>query len=139
MNIFALVGSNNFVWGVNTKIRKGFNGKLVTAPFESKIQVILAHTCFSTGYVSNKQVLNPFETIYNFSQMFTGAGANYYATGYYGTYKGKKVADIVDEFLNGATNFKAANNKNTGKNNQILHIQWKDHLEKYKWLLCLCR
>lgn len=112
---YALVGSNDFVWGVNTKIREGFNGKTVTAPFKSKIPVILAHTCFSTGYVGNKQVSNPVETIYNFSQMFTGAGANYYATGYYGSYKGKNVVDIVDDFLNGATSFTSANNKNSIK------------------------
>lgn len=80
--------------------------------------MILAHACFSTGYVNNKQVTNPIQTIYNFSQMFTGAGANYYATGYYGTYKGKKVVDIVDEFLNGATSFTYANNRNTVKINK---------------------
>jgi hypothetical protein len=100
---------------VNTKIREGFYGRQVTAPLKRNVPVILAHTCFSTGYVGNKLVSNPVETIYNFSQMFTGAGANYYATGYYGSYKGKKVVDIMDVFLNGATSFSDANNKNTVK------------------------
>ena len=36
--------------------------------------------------------------------MFTGAGANYYASAFYG-------GDIIDEFLNGAKNFTDANNK----------------------------
>lgn len=112
---FALVGSNDYVWGVNTKIREGWTGKTVTAPFRSNIPMILSHTCFSTGYVGGKEVKNPIPTIYNFSQMFTGAKANYYATGYYGSYKGKKVVDIVDEFLNGATSFSDANKKNTGR------------------------
>ncbi len=112
---FALVGSNDFVWGVGTKIREGFKGKTVTAPFKPNIPVILSHTCFSAGWISNREVANPTETIYHFSQMFTGAGANYYATGHYGSYQRKKAVDIVDEFLNGATSFNDANKKNTGR------------------------
>ncbi len=60
------VGSNGYVWGVNTKIREGFYGRQVTAPLKRNVPVILAHTCFSTGYVGNKLVSNPVETIYNF-------------------------------------------------------------------------
>lgn len=112
---FAMVGSNGFVWGINSKVREGWTGKQITAPFKSKIPVILAHACFSTGYVGNTQVANPTSTIYNFSQMFTGAGANYYATAYYGSYNNKKVVDIVDEFLKGAASFSQANNQNSVK------------------------
>lgn len=112
---FALVGKDGFVWGVNSKIREGWNGRTITAPFKSNIPVILAHACFSTGYVGSTKVANPTETIYHFSQMFTGAGANYYATAYYGEYNGKTVVDIVDEFLNGATSFTDANQKNSQK------------------------
>ncbi|OPY27597.1 MAG: Copper resistance protein CopC [Methanobacterium sp. PtaU1.Bin242] len=112
---FALVGSDGFVWGIEDKLREGWDGKPVTAPFKPNIPVILAHACFSTGWVGDKEVSNPVETIYNFSLMFTGAGANYYATGYTGSYQGKQIVDIIDEFLNGATSFADANQKNTGK------------------------
>ncbi len=112
---FALVGSNGFVWGVGDEIREGWYGNPVTAPFKPDIPVILSHACFSTGWVSGKEVSNPTQTIYNFSLMFTGAGANYYATAYYGSYQGNTIVDLVDEFLNGATSFADANNKNTGK------------------------
>ena len=112
---FAMVGSDDFVWGIDDKIREGWKGKVITAPFKSKIPVILAHACFSTGYVGSTKVANPTETIYNFSRMFNGAGANYYATAYYGKYNGKTVVDIVDEFLNGATSFGDANSKNSQK------------------------
>jgi hypothetical protein len=105
---FALVGSNDFIWGVGGQMREGFNGKLFTAPFKRGIPVILLHTCFSTGWVEDKEVANPTETIYNFAKMFNGAGANYYATGWNG-------AEIVYDFLNGATNFSDANNKNYEK------------------------
>jgi len=109
---FALVGSDEFIWGIDGKIREGWNGPVITAPFKSNIPVILSHACFSTGYVGSQEVANPLETIYNFSHMFTGAGANYYATGYYGSYNGKTVVDLVDEFLSGATTFQAANDQN---------------------------
>jgi methionine-rich copper-binding protein CopC len=109
---FALVGSDEFVWGVGSKIREGWDGPVITAPFKTGIPVILSHSCFSTGYVGSQEVANPEETIYNFSRMFTGAGANYYASGYYGSYNGKTVVDLVDEFLEGATTFQAANNQN---------------------------
>jgi hypothetical protein len=104
---FALVGSDNLIWGVGGQMREGWGGKLFTAPFKRGIPVILLHTCFSTGWVENKEVANPTETIYSFAKMF-GAGANYYATGWNG-------AEIVYDFLNGATNFADANSKNHEK------------------------
>ncbi len=112
---FAMVGSDDFIWGVDDQMRESWDGKLFTAPYKSNIPVILAHTCFSTGYVGDQEVSNPTATIYNFSRMFTGAGANYYATGYYGSYQEKTVVDIVDKFLNGATSFKDANTRNKGR------------------------
>lgn len=105
---FALVGTNDFVWGIGGQMREGWNGKLFTAPFKKNIPVILLHTCFSTGWVEDKEVANPTETIYNFARMFTGAGANYYATGWNG-------AEIIYDFLNGAVDFADANNKNYEK------------------------
>jgi hypothetical protein len=103
---FALVGTdNNFIWGIGGQMRLGSNGKLFTAPFKKNIPVILLHTCFSTGWAEDKEVANPTETIYNFAKMFNGAGANYYATGWNG-------AEIVYDFLNGATSFSDANSKN---------------------------
>lgn len=105
---FALVGTNNFVWGIGGQMREGWNGKLFTSPVKKNIPVILLHTCFSTGWVSGEEVANPTETIYNFARMFRGAGANYYATGWNG-------AEIVYDFLNGATSFADANNKNYEK------------------------
>ncbi|MGA2676771.1 MAG: Ig-like domain-containing protein [Methanobacterium sp.] len=112
---FAIVGSNNFIWGVGGEMREGFNGKLFKAPFKPGAPVTVVHACFSTGWVDNNQVSNPIETVYDFSQMFTAAGANYYASGYSGNYQGIAIVDIVDEFLNGATNFGDANKMNTGK------------------------
>ncbi len=102
---FALVGSNNFIWGIGDKMREGWNGKLFSAPIKNNIPVILLQSCFSTGWVDDKEVANPTETIYNFARMFTGAGANYYATSWVG-------ADIVKDFINGAKNFKEANKIN---------------------------
>lgn len=102
---FALVGSDNFIWGVGDKMREGGSSNTFTAPFKQNIPVILLHACFSTGWVEDKEVANPTETIYNFANMFTGAGANYYATAWNG-------AEIVNDFLNGATDFTAANNQN---------------------------
>lgn len=112
---FAMVGSDGFLWGIDDKMREGWDGELFTAPYKSDIPVILCHACFSTGYVESEEVANPIETIYNFSRMFTAAGGNYYATAYYGYYQGDIVADIVDEFLNGATSFQDANTKNIAK------------------------
>lgn len=107
---YSLVGSessNNleYIWGIGDNMRQG-DGELFTAPFKSNIPVFLFHACFSTGDVEGKQVANPVETIYNFANMFTGAGANYYASAYFG-------GDIIKSFLNGATNFWDANNKLT--------------------------
>ncbi len=103
---FALVGyDNNFIWGIDGQMREGWNGKLFTAPVKKNIPVILLHTCFSTGWAEDKEVANPTETIYNFARMFTGTGANYYATGWNG-------ADMVYSFLEGATSFADANNRN---------------------------
>lgn len=106
---FSLVGSeasdgSDFIWGIGDNMRQGWNGELFTAPFKSNIPVFLFHACFSTGDVGGTQVANPVQTIYNFASMFNGAGANYYASAYYG-------GDIIDEFLSGATNFWDANNK----------------------------
>jgi len=105
---FALVGQNDFIWGIGGQMREGWNGKLFTPPFKKNIPVILLHTCFSTGWAEDKEVANPTETIYNFARMFNGAGANYYATGWNG-------AEIVYDFMNGATDFADANNKNYEK------------------------
>jgi hypothetical protein len=58
--------------------------------------------------VENTEVANPIETIYDFSNMFTSAGANYYATAWNG-------AEIVHDFLNGASNFQEANQINYEK------------------------
>lgn len=104
---FGLVTSEDgiFIWGIGDQMREGWSGDLFTAPFKQNIPVILLHTCFSTGWVGNYEVNNSIETIYNFACMFTGAGANYYATAWDG-------AEIVYDFLNGATDFADANNKN---------------------------
>lgn len=103
---FALVGSDdNFIWGIGDQMREGWNSDLFTAPFKQNIPVILLHSCFSTGWVGDKEVANPIETIYNFASMFTGAGANYYATAW-------NNANTVYNFLNGA-DFEAANNATT--------------------------
>ncbi|MBI5681443.1 MAG: PKD domain-containing protein [Methanobacterium sp.] len=105
---FALVGSDDFIWGVGDKMREGWGSNTFTAPFKQNIPVILLHACFSTGWVEEYEVANPAETIYNFANMFVGAGANYYATAWNG-------AEIVHDFLNGATDFTAANNQNYEK------------------------
>jgi subtilase family serine protease len=105
---FALVGSNNFIWGIGDKMREGWNGKLFSAPIKSNIPVFILQSCFSSGWVDNKEVANPTSTVYNFARMFTGAGANYYATSWTG-------ADIVKDFINGAKNFKEANKINYEK------------------------
>ncbi len=104
---FALVGSDKFIWGVGDQMRED-DGELFTAPFKQDIPVFLLHTCFSTGWVEDKEVKNPIETIYNFASMFIGAGANYYATAWNG-------AEIIYDFLNGATDFADANNQNYEK------------------------
>ncbi len=109
---FALVGSDGFVWGIGNQIREGWYTDPVTMPSKSNIPVILSHACFSTGWVGADEVANPTETIYNFSLMFTGAGANYYSTAYYGNYQGTTVVDLVDEFLDGATTFTQADSQN---------------------------
>jgi hypothetical protein len=109
---FSLVGapssssdSSNFIWGVEGQMREGWTGNLFEAPFKAHIPVFLLHACFSTGWVEDKEVANPVETIYNFSRMFTNAGANYYATAWNG-------AEIIYDFLAGAQNFQEANQQN---------------------------
>lgn len=102
---FALVGSNDFIWGVGDKMREGWNGKLFSAPVKSNIPVFILQSCFSSGWVDNLEVANPVPTVYNFARMFTGVGANYYATSWTG-------ADIVKDFIKGAKNFKEANKIN---------------------------
>ena len=105
---FALIGSDGFIWGVGSQMSTGLGQKAFKAPFKKNIPVILLHACFSDGWVENKEVANPTETVYNFARMFTGAGANYYATGWSG-------GEIVYDFLGGATSFADANNKNFEK------------------------
>ncbi|MDO9043904.1 MAG: PKD domain-containing protein [Methanobacteriaceae archaeon] len=109
---FSLVGyapstdtsGNEFIWGIGDNMRQGWSGDVFTAPFKSNIPVFLLHACFSTGDVEGTQVANQVETIYNFATMFTGAGANYYASANFNGH-------IIDTFLKGATNFWDANNK----------------------------
>ena len=105
---FAIVGSDNFIWGIGDQMREGWNGKLFAAPFKKDIPVIVLHACFSTGWVGDTEVANPTETIYDFASMFTGAGANYYASGWDG-------AEIVYDLMGGTTSFAEANNKNYEK------------------------
>lgn len=107
---FSLVGyapssdssGNEFIWGIENKMRQGWSGSLFTAPLKSNSAAFLFHACFSTGDVGGTQVKNSAETIYNFSRMFTGAGASYYASAYYG-------GSIIQEFLDGATSLYNAN------------------------------
>jgi len=101
---YALVGSNDFIWGVGNKMEEGWSGELFTAPVKQNIPVIILQACFSTGWVETNQVSNPIPTIYNFARMFTGAGANYYATAYNGA-----GLDMIKEFLDGAKNFGTIN------------------------------
>jgi hypothetical protein len=101
---YAIVGSNDFIWGVGNKMEEGFSGKLFTAPIKENIPVIVLQACFSTGWVEDNQVSNPIPTIYNFARMFNGAGANYYATAYNGA-----GLDMIKEFLAGAKNFGTIN------------------------------
>ena len=101
---YAIVGSNDFIWGVGNKMEEGFSGKLFSAPIKQNIPVIVLQACFSTGWVENNQVSNPIPTIYNFARMFNGAGANYYATAYNGA-----GLDMIKEFLAGAKNFGTIN------------------------------
>jgi hypothetical protein len=105
---YALVGSNDFIWGIGDKMREGWNGKLFTAPIKNNIPVIMLQACFSTGWVDDKEVANPVATVYNFARMFTGAGANYYATAWLG-------AQIIKDFTSGAKNFQTANSENYEK------------------------
>jgi hypothetical protein len=101
---YALVGKDDFIWGVGNKMEEGFNGQLFTAPVKQNIPVIILQACFSTGWVEDNEVSNPIPTIYNFARMFTGAGANYYATAYNGA-----GLDMIQEFINGAKNFGTIN------------------------------
>ena len=101
---YAIVGSNDFIWGVGNQMEEGFNSQLFTSPVKQNIPVIVLQACFSTGWVEDNQVSNPIPTIYNFARMFTGSGANYYATAYNGA-----GLDMVKEFLNGAKNFGSIN------------------------------
>jgi hypothetical protein len=108
---FGLVGSNDFIWGIGDKMREGWNGKLFKAPIKQNIPVILLQSCFSSGWVDDKEVSNPAATVYNFARMFTSAGANYYATAWNGAGK-----EIINDFLNkGAKNFGDINNENYEK------------------------
>jgi len=107
---YGLVGSNEFIWGIGDNIREGWNGKLFKAPIKPNIPVILLQSCFSTGWVDDKEVSNPVPTVYNFARMFTGAGANYYSTAWNGA-----EVKIIKDFLNGTKNFAEVNNQNYEK------------------------
>lgn len=100
---FSLVASDGYIWGAGDMVQ--VNGQTFYLPFKEGIPVILLHACFSTGWVEDYEVKNPIETIYHFSRMFTGSGANYYATAWDG-------AEIIYDFLNGSRNFYEANQKN---------------------------
>lgn len=112
---FGMVGSDGIIWGFGENMVDGSTGKSFQAPFKKNIPVILFGACFSCGWVEKNEVANPTETIYNFSQMFTGAGANYYATAYTRSYNGTEIVDLVAVFLNGANSLGDANNKNFGQ------------------------
>jgi hypothetical protein len=101
---FALVGYDDWIWGVGDKMREGWDPKLFTAPIKQNIPVILLQACFSTGWVEDKEVSNPVGTVYNFAHMFTGSGANYYATAY--------DPSAITGFLNSANTFAKANSQN---------------------------
>lgn len=111
---FGIVGSDGIIWGYGDEMKEENSGKSFKAPFKKNIPVILFGACFSSGWVETSEVANPTETIYSFSRMFTGAGANYYATAYIRYYKGKEVVDLVAIFLNGASSMVDANKKNYG-------------------------
>ncbi len=111
---FGMVGSDGIIWGYGEKMREGNFGKSFEAPFKRNIPVILFGACFSSGWVEDKEVTNPTETIYSFSQMFTHSEANYYATAYVRKYQGREIVDLVAMFLNGANNLGDANKKNYG-------------------------
>jgi hypothetical protein len=111
---FGIVGSDGIIWGYDDNMREGDLGKFFKAPFKKNIPVIIFGACFSSGWVENDEVANPIETTYSFSQMFTSAGANYYATAYIRKYKGKEIVDLVAIFLNGANSLGDANKKNYG-------------------------
>jgi hypothetical protein len=100
---FALMGSDNFIWGIGDKMREGWKGPLFNPPYKKNIPVIMLNTCFSTGYVCNREVANPFETVYHFSRMFKDA--NFYASTWI-------EENIVNDFMAGAKTFRDANNRN---------------------------
>lgn len=111
---FSLVGyapssdssGNEFIWGVEDKMQQG-DGTSFKAPMKSNSMAMLFHACFSTGWVGDYRVSNPTQTIYNFAQMFTGAGINYYASAFYAAiYNGK----TIDAFLS-SNNITEVNNK----------------------------
>lgn len=99
---FGLVGSDYFVWGVGDKMSEGYDETTFKAPYKKNIPVILMQACFSTGWVEDKEVANPTQTVYNFARMFTGSGANYYATGW--------GSEIIPYLIDGL-NFADANKK----------------------------
>jgi hypothetical protein len=105
---FALVGKDKWIWSAGDKMREDGNSSLFTAPFKQNIPVILLQACFSTGWVEKKEVSNPISTIYNFAHMFTGSGANYYATAW-----NNAGLDMVKQFLSSKANFGEINTKNT--------------------------
>ncbi len=102
---FALVGyDKKWIWSAGDKMREDGNPYLFTAPIKQNIPVIFLQACFTTGWVEDKEVSNPVGTVYNFAHMFTGSGANYYATAY--------DPGTITDFLNSANTFAYANSKN---------------------------
>ncbi len=102
---YALVGSDDqFIWGIGNQMQEDGNPNIFYAPVKQNIPVIVLQACFSTGWVETKEVSNPISTIYNFANMFTGSGANFYATAYNGAGQ-----YLVQEFLNGVKDFGSIN------------------------------
>lgn len=129
---FGIIGSDGIIWGYGEKMREGNFGGSFEAPFKRNIPVILFGVCFSSGWVGDREVANPTETIYSFSRMFAHSEANYYATPYVRRYQGKEVVDLVAIFLNGATSLGDANKKNYGNtiNQRLIYEDqsiWRDN------------
>lgn len=105
---FSLVGyasssdnsGNEFIWGIDSKMRQGWSGTKFTAPLKPNAAALLFHACFSTGWVEGYQVHNPVPTIANFAKMF-GNGVNYYASAWFDS-------EIIDTMVPGGT-FNSAN------------------------------
>lgn len=109
---FGMGAADGIIWGYQDKMKEGLMGRTYEAPFKGNIPVILFGVCFSSGWVEDKEVANPTESVASFSQMFTSHKANYYATPYIKRFEGRDVVDIVAVFLGGASSLGDANRKN---------------------------